>query len=296
MRSTLTRLKTFLLITTFSCAAIAESVTISVPPREGFENSATLKANLIIPESASGKVPAVIVLHAGGGIDGTGAPYIEQLNKAGIATLEVDMFSRGRAIPIRNAVPYAYASFAFLASHPSIDPARIGTMGFSYGAILSLLSASSVQTAAYLPDGRRFSAHAVLYPACWVHDAISKGETDLRSNETNRDFAGISASTYHRTTKARILLLAGEKDDYDDPKSCQQFVAGLPDETRNTYTVIVYPDAGHGWDSPHDKHYRHYAANKGHGGMVNHVGNKEIALKSQTDVAMFFTETLRAKP
>lgn len=296
MHSTLIRFGIVLLIATISGAAIAESVTISVPPREGLQNSPTLNANLIVPEGLTGKVPAVVVLHSGGGIDGTGAPYIEQLNKTGIATLEVDMFSRGRAIPIRNAVPYAYASLAFLASHPSIDPARIGTMGFSYGAILSLLSASSDQTAAYLPAGRKFAAHAALYPACWVHDAISKGETDLRSNETNRDFAGISATTYHRTTNARILLLTGDKDDYDDPKSCQQFVAGLPDETRNTYTVIVYPDAGHGWDSPHDKHYRHYAANKGRGGMVNHVGNKEIALKSQTDVAKFFTETLRLKP
>ena len=206
------------------------------------------------------------------------------------------MFSQGAAIPIRNAVPYTYASFAFLAARPNIDAARIGIMGGSYGGALSLISASSDQTAAYLTGGQKFAAHAVLYPVCWVHDAISKGETDLRSNETNRDFAGIAATTYQRTTGARILLLAGDKDSYDDPDSCPKFVAGLPEDTRATYKVIVYPSAGHGWDTPHNRNYRHYAANKGRGGTVNHWGNKEVSVQSRAEVTKFFTETLLKKP
>lgn len=296
MRAKFIRFAVHFSIAIASCVAIAETVTINVPPKDGTRNAMTLKANLVIPEGAKAKAPAIVVLHSGGGIDGTGSPYIEQLTKAGMATLEVDMFSRGAAIPIRDAVPYAYAGFAFLASDPRIDATRIGVMGFSYGAILSLLAASSEQTAAYLPDGRKFTAHAALYPACWVHEAISKGETDLRSNETNRDFAGISATTYLKNTGARLLLLAGEKDSYDDPDSCQKFVAGLPEDARKAYKVIVYPDAGHGWDAPHDRNYRHYAANKGRGGMVNHLGNKDVAAISKAEVVRFFTETLIGRP
>lgn len=168
-------------------------------------------------------------------------------------------------------------------------------MGFSFGAILSLLSASSDQTASYLTDGRKFASHAALYPACWVHAAISNGETDLRSNETNRDFAGVTAATYQRTTGSRMLLLAGDKDSYDDPDSCQQFATSLPDGTKAMYKLIVYPGAGHGWDSPHDKNYRHYAAHKGRGGMVNHHGNKDTAAQSRTEVVTFFKETLLTK-
>lgn len=295
MLSTFFRINVLFLFAALSCTSKAEQVAINVPQKEDLQNSSSLKANLIIPEGSTGKIPAVIVLHSGGGIDGTGAPYIEQLNKAGMATLEVDMFARGAAIPIRNAVPYAYASFNFLASHPNIDATRIGIMGFSFGAILSLLSASSDQTAIYLPDGRKFAAHAALYPACWVHAAISKGEADLHSNETNRDFTGVTAATYQRTTGSKVLLLAGDKDSYDDPDSCQQFVASLPDGTKATYRLIVYPGAGHGWDSPHDRNYRHYAAHKGRGGMVNHQGNKDIAAQSRTEVVMFFKETLLTK-
>lgn len=295
MFSIMIRFNVFLLCSAFISASNAEQVAINVPPRDGIQNSSLLKANLIIPEGSTGKVPAVVVLHSGGGIDGTGTPYIEQLNKAGIATLEVDMFARGAAIPIRNAVPYTYESFNFLASHPKIDAARIGIMGFSYGAILSLLSASSDQAASHLSDGRRFAAHAALYPVCWVHAAISKGEPDLRSNETNRDFTGITADTYQRTTGSRILLLAGDRDSYDDPDSCQQFVVSLPDNTKATYKLIVYAGAGHGWDSPHDKNYRHYAAHKGRGGMVNHHGNKDTAAQSRNEVVTFFKETLLTK-
>lgn len=296
MLSAFIRINLLCLLAASSCLSKAEPVTINVPQKEGFQNAPSLRANLIFPEGSAGRVPAVIVLHSGGGIDGTGSPYIEQLNKAGMATLEVDMFARGAAIPIRNALPYAYASFNFLAAHPNIDPARIGVMGFSFGAILSLLSASSEQTAASLTEGRKFAAHAALYPACWVHAAISKGEADLRSNETNRDFAGIAASTYQKTTGARILLLAGDRDSYDDPDSCNQFVSTLPEGTKAAYKLIVYPGAGHGWDSPHDRNYRHYAAHKGRGGMVNHQGNKETAAQSRAEVVRFFGEALQARP
>ena len=49
-----------------------------------------VKGTLVIPEHAAAKIPAVVIVHATGGIDGTGEFYRAQLYKAGIATLEVD--------------------------------------------------------------------------------------------------------------------------------------------------------------------------------------------------------------
>ncbi len=44
------------------------------------------------PAGAPPKVPAVLILHGSGGVDGRGAFYAQALQDAGIATLEITMF------------------------------------------------------------------------------------------------------------------------------------------------------------------------------------------------------------
>ena len=61
--------------------------------------------------------PAVLVLHSSAGIDSTGSFYIKALNKAGIATLEVDMWgardleggSAGRPETVQETLPDVFA-------------------------------------------------------------------------------------------------------------------------------------------------------------------------------------------
>ena len=49
-----------------------------------------LSGALVMPERAPGRAPAVVIVHATGGVDGTGAFYRGALNAAGVATFEVD--------------------------------------------------------------------------------------------------------------------------------------------------------------------------------------------------------------
>src|SRR5262245_31184921 len=47
------------------------------------------------PAGNSPKVPAVLILHGSGGIDGRGAYYARALQDAGIATLEITLLASG---------------------------------------------------------------------------------------------------------------------------------------------------------------------------------------------------------
>ena len=86
------------------------------------------------------RVPAVVILHGSGGIDGRGEFHAKALNAAGIATLEVLMFTSGNRPRdgSRSNFTHMYGALNYLANRPDIDPQRIGVMGFSWGGGLSL--------------------------------------------------------------------------------------------------------------------------------------------------------------
>src|SRR5947208_814425 len=52
-----------------------------------------IPAVLRLPAGATGRVPAVIVVHSSGGTEDTNPGYVAALNAAGIATLVVDYFA-----------------------------------------------------------------------------------------------------------------------------------------------------------------------------------------------------------
>src|SRR5262249_7086456 len=123
---------------------------VSFSAATAFDPGAVVKGEFRIPEAGNNRVPAVLVLHSANGIDSTGKSYIEPLNRAGIATLEIDMFPSGwRPQSTRVTMPQGYGSLLYLAGHPRIDPQRIGVMGFSWGGIMALLMASDDVTQQY---------------------------------------------------------------------------------------------------------------------------------------------------
>ena len=247
-----------------------------------FEAGATVSGELHIPESKRELLPAVLILHSSPGFDGRGAFYAEILNQAGIATVEID-YMQGRGMPAtpRHNLPHAYQTLQYLARHPRIDPMRIGIMGFSWGGIISVLTSSEELTRQHTGGEHRFAAHLGLYPICWRHRTVLAG--------TRKDF---KPSVYQRVTGSPVHILAGDKDSFDDPDSCQKFLAELPSGVRPHFSLTVYQGATFAWDSRFSSASYDIGAKKGKGGISTVVADPEIAQRSREFALTFFRSSL----
>lgn len=260
-----------------SLAQAVEKVKFSGSNGEGYMKVDEAHAKLSFPITSIGKVPAVVVLHGSGGIDGRGAFHIEALNDAGIATLEVYMFAPGRR-PKKGALwslPFAYGALHYLINRPEIDEDRIGVMGFSFGAHMTILAATA-KSKEDLGKGKDFVAHAAFYPVCWGMLKWSK------SREKGSD----------RYTSAPILILEGELDDYSEPGTCERFIESVPSSFAAQFTHRFYPGAAHGWDLPLGVTRNFYSrhANMGKGGNVFMQRNESVAQESRRETIEFFSK------
>jgi dienelactone hydrolase len=249
---------------------------------DAFEPDAAVSGELRIPDSKRDRLPAVLILHSSPGFDGRGAFYAEALNQAGIATVEID-YMQGKGMPStpRHHFPHAYETLQHLANHPRIDPARIGIMGFSWGGIITVLTSSEELTQRYTGGKLRFAAHLGIYPICWIHHAVLTG-----------NYKSLDPSVYRRVTGRPVHILAGDKDDFDDPDSCQKFLAALPLQARPHFSLTVYPGATFGWDSRFSSASYDAGAKKRKGGIVNVVANADIARQSREFAVAYFRANL----
>lgn len=265
--------------------AAPASESVSFAATTLIDGGTPVKGILNLPAGRGDKLPAVVVIHSSGGFeDPTRAPYVAALNQAGIATLELNLFARGgRPKTSQMNLPHAYGALIYLANRPEIDPARIGITGFSHGGLLSMFSASEELTQQYTGGKYQFAAHVPLYPVCWAHLASVEGKNPVYKQ-----------TTYQKLTGAPVHILAGEKDAYDDPDTCQKLVDALPEGARQQVGLTIYPDATHGWDSEY-KNYHDGAAYKGRGGFVTHQRNEVAARQSLEFVTRFFSTRLADK-
>ena len=224
--------------------------------------------------------PAVLICHGSDGVDGRGEFHAAALNAAGIATLEIDMWAargtgRGAAArpkSVPETLPDAFAGARFLAAQPEVDPARIGILGFSWGGVVSLLTATRRAAEGPGAGAPRFAAHAALYPVCWTYETPT----------------GFSLS---ELTGAPILIQAGDADAYDDPDGLDQLMARLPPASRALIRPITHRGAGHGFDR--DAPARTIVdpfAHKGAGGPVLMAFHPEAAAAARAANVAFFRE------
>ena len=269
-------------LATANAQGIASVAKISFEVAGAFERGATVSGELRIPDSKRERLPAVIIVNSSPGFDGRGAFYAEALNRAGIATLEIDML-QGRGIPAspRDNMPHAYQSLQYLARHYRIDEAHIGIMGFSWGAIISLLTSSEELTHQYGGGNPPFAAHLGMYPQCWL----------LRNVLSGKD-KSLKSSTFGRVTGRPIHILVGNKDDYDDPDGCQQFLATLPAQARPQFSLTVYEGATFAWDSRFSSATYSAGARKGSGEIVNVIANPDFSHQSQEFAITYFRRNL----
>src|SRR5262249_33990756 len=90
---------------------------------EGYPKVAEVTGYLVFPTGeAKGQVPAVVILHGSGGIDGRGEFHAKALNEAGIATMEVFMFTSGNRPRdgSRSNFTHMYGALHYLANRSDV--------------------------------------------------------------------------------------------------------------------------------------------------------------------------------
>ena len=187
-----------------------------------------IPAVLKAPARIAAASPVVVIVHGSAGPDSRGPGYSSELSRAGLATLEIDMWTaRGlkggmdRPGTIQETLPDVYGAFEWLAARPQFDPGRIGIMGFSWGGVLSMLTATRPYTERFLAPGRRFAAHAPLYPCCWLYNNVPGFE-------------------FESFTGAPIFLQCGELDAYDEPDAGEKLARSVAEKAPGLLRVKTY--------------------------------------------------------
>ena len=208
----------------------------------------TIKGKLTLPKPGCGerqKLPAVLILHGSSGVDSRGDFYEAELNDAGIATLQIDMWeARGVVGPANRpqapilTYPDAFSALAFLGAHPRIAADRIGVLGFSWGGVMSLAAAEQLY-AGMFGGGRKFKAHVANYPVCYGYNASIPGLPPPAQFGTQ----------FLHLTGAPVLIQIGSEDDYDNGTAhCKALAQSVNPGNNNAVRVAKYPGAYHAWD------------------------------------------------
>jgi dipeptidyl aminopeptidase/acylaminoacyl peptidase len=102
---------------------------------------------LHLPPNASGRVPALTVMHPLGSDKDTYDSFLDHFRQAGYATFCIDLPAHGENFDGPRLTPDAeaagVAALEVLAGHPAIDPERLGVMGGSLGALFAQRTAAA---------------------------------------------------------------------------------------------------------------------------------------------------------
>ena len=181
--------------------------------------------------AGEGPLPAIVLLHTCAGISEHEESWSKRLVSWGYAVLSVDSFKPrgfdyvcdGRAgggastTPWRRALD-AYGAKRYLSTRAFVDPARIGVMGMSHGAmaVLEIIKQSTSESLAMAP----FKAAIPLYPLCSEPEPIN----------------------------TPTLIMSGSEDNWTPAELCARYVEKL--EPRHKIWLQVFAGAHHLFDHP----------------------------------------------
>ena len=263
--------------------APGEPVTIPGLEIAGWGKVDELQGRFGLP-AGSPKVPAVLILHGSGGVDGRGAGYARSLLEAGIATLEITMFPPGaRPGPSVNlTMPHAAAALKWLAAQPNVNRERLGVMGFSWGGQMSVLMASEMVQERLGKDVPKPAAFASFYPVC----------TNMLRFLAYDKHPFYNAHT--RMSASPLIIYVGTRDDNEDgDRRCDALVATFPAAARDHTTVHYIEGATHGFDSDTPREFYDQAARGRRGAMVHVVPSPKDTAEAQKAIASFFGKHLK---
>ncbi len=227
---------------------------------------------------------AVVIVHGSGGVDSRGQRYATALNEAGFVTLEIDLWAaRGIRSPaerpksVSETLPAAFGALALLSARADVDSRRICIMGFSWGGVVSMLSATRRYRDTFATGNQAFAAHAPLYPVCWVYNVVPGYE-------------------FKDLVSAPVFIQAGTADTYDTPTSCSQLRDSLQEPARGLVDVRMYDGATHGWDRREpDLKINDPFAHEGRGSPVAMLGDAKATPASVSAIVSFFSRVLKPR-
>jgi dienelactone hydrolase len=215
--------------------AAAQTVETLKVERESRGNLLNLPVELLLPKTATGRVPAIIISHGSGGVrDRREGAYARAFNGLGVAGVIVDSFTpRGIRSTVNDQSTVTDAEMLgdtvavlkVIAAHPRIDPERIGLIGFSKGGTVAIKAALRRYRADAGNDDAHFSLLIALYPWC--------GDIPM-------DFAAAGAP---------LVMLLGGEDTYVGTAACREYAKKF-EAAGGKLTLRVYPGAKHDWDVP----------------------------------------------
>jgi dienelactone hydrolase len=253
-------------------------------PVEWRNKTVTLGARFQAPLDVAGKVPAVIMLHNGYGVNYRGVYYAAALNKAGIATLEIDQYGgrgivggRGALTPLQGFSDLGGA-YRLLAGRAEIDPARIGLTGMSFGGIETMLMMTRRNSDVVLSQEKHLQAAMALYPVCFRYNHVPGFE-----------FADL--------VDAPVRILIGTEDDLDDGAgACEALVRELAPADAAHVSLRIFANATHAFDGfDGAAEVKDPLSHRGQGGTLHIRPNPEARDQARTDMVGFFAAALKPK-
>ncbi|HUK31883.1 MAG TPA: dienelactone hydrolase family protein [Candidatus Acidoferrum sp.] len=193
-----------------------------------------VSGTLYMPVNCSGPCPAVVLIHGTNGIDQRGELYREPILSAGIAIFEVDfktgIYKGPTDRPSPDAfLPMAFAALKQLRKLPSIDPERIGIMGFSLGGNISLRTAIESNVKEWMGNDKGFIAFATFYP---VSKPIIK---ELEKKGT-------------KLTGGPIIVFYGTNDSYGEGTAVPELKSLLATKFNFQLITVEYAGATHAFN------------------------------------------------
>lgn len=196
----------------------ADAGTMQFPSDNSFwkGEKVDLIGKLSFPEKVTGKVPAMVIMHGSAGQGYRDQNWSNFFLKNGIATFQVDYYTTrgltrgGQGGP--KAPQDVSGAVKFLTTHPNIDASRIGTLGFSRGGTIVLMS--------WQLDARDFGGQSpvlnvALYPGCEVlqitpnttdaSNVIIVGDRDNLSSASICERLGTQAKTFNKNVAVHVM-------------------------------------------------------------------------------------------
>jgi dienelactone hydrolase len=211
---------------------------VKFPPLERAGLGALQVTGHVYRPRGATKAPAMVVLHGCGGVEKNAWEWAEWLAANGYVGLVVDSFApRNRqsicSQPLGHheyRIQDAFGAAAWLQQQPYVDRARIGVMGFSHGGGMAMVLA--------LEEGRQFTAPAA--PRFRVSVPFYPGGCGVALSPAGRQLLAARV-------RVPTLVLHAAKDDWTPVAPCQAWVEAARGRG-DPISIIVYPDAHHGFD------------------------------------------------